>query len=65
MAISGASRVWQGAEQILGLNNRFIVRFSRIWDSWGSAVGLLGKNHPAGVILAAVLFARCRRAPRP
>jgi len=40
----------------LGLNNRFIVRFSSDLGFMGIAVALLGKNHPAGVILAAVLF---------
>ncbi|HOB41121.1 MAG: ABC transporter permease [Limnochordia bacterium] len=56
MAISGALAGLAGAEQILGLNNRFIVRFSSDLGFMGIAVGLLGKNHPAGVILAAVLF---------
>lgn len=56
MAISGAFAGLAGAEQILGLHNRFIVRFSSDLGFMGIAVALLGKNHPVGVILAAVLF---------
>jgi len=56
MAISGALAGLAGAEQILGLHNRFIVRFSSDLGFMGIAVALLGKNHPVGVLLAAVLF---------
>jgi ABC-type uncharacterized transport system permease subunit len=56
MAISGALAGLAGTEQILGLHNRFIVRFSSDLGFMGIAVALLGKNHPFGVILAAVLF---------
>ena len=56
MAISGALAGLAGTEQILGLNNRFIQRFSPDLGFMGVAVALLGKNHPVGIILAAVLF---------
>lgn len=56
MAISGALAGLAGTEQILGLHNRFIVRFSADLGFMGVAVALLGKNHPVGVILAAILF---------
>lgn len=56
MAISGAFAGLAGMEQILGLHNRFIVRFSPDLGFMGIAVALLGKNHPVGVIFAAVLF---------
>ncbi len=56
MAISGALAGLAGMEQILGLNNRFIQRFSPDLGFMGVAVALLGKNHPVGIILAAVLF---------
>ncbi|NLL44020.1 MAG: ABC transporter permease [Firmicutes bacterium] len=56
MAISGALAGLAGTEQILGLHNRFIVRFSADLGFMGIAVALLGKNHPFGVILAAILF---------
>lgn len=56
MALSGALAGLAGTEQILGLHNRFILRFSSDLGFMGIAVALLGKNHPAGVILAAVLF---------
>ncbi len=56
MAISGAFAGLAGTEQILGLHNRFIIRFSADLGFMGVAVALLGKNHPFGVILAAILF---------
>lgn len=56
MAISGAFAGLAGTEQILGLHNRFILRFSSDLGFMGIAVALLGKNHPAGVVLAAILF---------
>ena len=56
MAISGALAGLAGTEQILGLHNRFILRFSSDLGFMGVAVALLGKNHPVGVILAAILF---------
>jgi ABC-type uncharacterized transport system permease subunit len=56
MAISGALAGLAGMEQILGLNNRFIQRFSPDLGFMGVAVALLGKNHPVGIVLAAVLF---------
>lgn len=56
MAISGALAGLAGTEQILGLHQRFIVRFSADLGFMGVAVALLGKNHPVGVIFAAILF---------
>lgn len=56
LAISGALAGLAGTEQILGLHNRFIVRFSADLGFMGVAVALLGKNHPLGVLLAAILF---------
>lgn len=56
MAISGAFAGLAGTEQILGLHHRFILRFSPDLGFMGIAVALLGKNHPVGVVLAAILF---------
>lgn len=56
MAISGALAGLAGMEQVLGLNNRFIQRFSPDLGFMGIAVALLGKNHPVGIVLAAILF---------
>lgn len=56
LATSGALAGLAGTEQILGLHNRFIVRFSADLGFMGVAVALLGKNHPVGVLLAAILF---------
>lgn len=56
MALSGALAGLAGTEQILGLHNRFILRFSPDLGFMGIAVALLGKNYPVGVVFAAVLF---------
>ena len=56
MAISGALAGLAGAEQVLGLHTRFIQRFSPDLGFMGIAVALLGRNHPFGVLLAALLF---------
>lgn len=56
MAVAGAIAGLAGTEQILGLHNRFIVRFSADLGFMGIAVALLGKNHPVGVLFAAILF---------
>ncbi len=60
MAISGGLAGLAGAEQILGLHGRFIQRFSPELGFIGIAVALLGKNHPVGVLLAALLFGALR-----
>ncbi len=56
MMISGGLAGLAGAEQILGLHTRFIQRFSPDLGFMGIAVALLGRSHPFGVILAAILF---------
>ncbi len=56
MVISGSLAGLAGAEQVLGLHTRFIQRFSPDLGFMGIAVALLGRNHPFGVLLAALLF---------
>lgn len=62
MAISGALAGIAGASQSLGLEFRASQPFGFIgYGMTGIAVALLGKNHPTGVILAALLFGTLQR----
>ncbi len=60
MVVSGACASLAGVEQVLGVHGRFIQRFSPDLGFVGIAVALLGKNHPVGVFLAAILFGALR-----
>lgn len=54
--ISGAIAGLAGAEQILGVNHRYIADFSAGLGYTGIAVALLAKHNPIGCILTAVFF---------
>ncbi|SDY65336.1 simple sugar transport system permease protein [Proteiniborus ethanoligenes] len=56
MISSGAFAGLIGAERVLGVYQRFIHSFSPGYGFTAIAVGLLGKNHPLGIIPAAILF---------
>jgi len=56
MVISGVLGGLAGAERVLGFNEAFILGFSPGFGFEGIAVALLGRNHPVGVFLAALLF---------
>ncbi len=56
MVISGVLAGLAGAERVLGFHGSFILGFSPGYGFEGIAVALLGKNHPVGVIFAAILF---------
>jgi len=56
MVISGMIAGLAGAERVIGFHGSFILGFSPGYGFEGIAVALLGKNHPVGVILAAILF---------
>ncbi|MBI3962252.1 MAG: ABC transporter permease [Deinococcus sp.] len=60
MLLSGLIGGLAGASQILGLHYRFFDRFSPGYGFDGIAVALLGRNHPLGVLLAALLFGALR-----
>ncbi|MFY9622317.1 MAG: ABC transporter permease [Pyrinomonadaceae bacterium] len=57
MAISGALAGMVGINEVLGYRYRFYDGFSANYGFVGIAVALLGRNHPVGVFLAAILFA--------
>jgi len=57
MAVSGALAGMVGINEVLGNRHRYYDGFSDNYGFTGIAVALLGRNHPVGVILAALLFA--------
>jgi ABC-type uncharacterized transport system permease subunit len=56
MLLSGAVGGLAGGFQILSVNYRFIDNFSPGYGFTGIAVALLGRNHPLGIVLAALFF---------
>jgi len=60
MVLSGMLAGAGGAGEVLGVHRRFIDRFSPGYGFDGIAVAVLGRNHPAGVVLAALLFGALR-----
>lgn len=56
MTLSGALGGLTGANEILGVNHTLTVGFSSGYGFDAIALALLGKNHPLGVVLAAMLF---------
>ncbi len=60
MVLSGGLAGMAGANEVLGVNYNLAMAFSSGygWDS--IALALLGKSHPAGVVLSALLFGALR-----
>jgi len=56
MAISGALAGMVAINEVLGYRYRYYDGFSAGYGFTGIAVALLGRNHPLGVIVAALLF---------
>ncbi|HWS86997.1 MAG TPA: ABC transporter permease [Pyrinomonadaceae bacterium] len=56
MAVSGALAGMVGINEVLGYRYRYYHEFSASYGFTGIAVALLGRNHPVGVFLAAILF---------
>jgi len=56
MALSGAIAGLAGVAEVMGYRYRFLDNFSGGWGFAGIAAALLGRNHPFGVLAAAVLF---------
>jgi len=56
MTISGALAGMVGINEVLGYRYRYYDGFSANYWFTGIAVALLGRNHPVGVLLAALLF---------
>jgi ABC-type uncharacterized transport system permease subunit len=60
MALSGLLAGFAGAIEVTGLNYRHELGFSVGYGFDAIAIALLGKTHPLGVVLAAILFAGMR-----
>ena len=60
MAISGGLAGLAGANEVLGVNHFLAGGFSAGYGFDAIALALLGKSHPLGVVLAALLFGTLR-----
>ncbi len=56
LCISGALAGLSGAAEVMGVHHKIFDQFSSGFGFTGIAVALVAKNHPLGVILAAILF---------
>lgn len=65
MAISGGLAGMVGINEVLGYRYRYYDGFSDNYGFTGIAVALLGRNHPGGVIVSALLFAVLARGGVP
>jgi general nucleoside transport system permease protein len=60
MGLSGALAGLAGAIEVTALNYRHELGFSVGYGFDAIAIALLGKNHPAGIVIASILFAAMR-----
>lgn len=56
MFLSGGLAGLAGANEVLGVNHNLAVAFSSGYGFDAIALALLGKSHPMGVVLAAIMF---------
>lgn len=56
MAVSGALAALTGVTEVFGKTGKFVDGFSPGYGFTGIAVAVLGRNHPVGVLLSALLF---------
>ena len=56
MAISGALAGLVGMNEIAGVQHKLVLEFVGGAGFTGIAVALMGRNHPAGIVLASLLF---------
>jgi simple sugar transport system permease protein len=56
LCISGALAALAGSIEVMGVHHRLFDQFSSGFGFTGIAVALLAKNHPIGIIPAALLF---------
>jgi ABC-type uncharacterized transport system permease subunit len=60
MSLSGALAGMAGSNEVLGVNHNLAMAFSSGYGFDSIALALLGKSHPLGVVLAALLFGTLR-----
>lgn len=56
MALSGALASGLAANEVMGVQHRVVIEFTSGYGFVGIAVALMGRNHPLGIVLAALLF---------
>lgn len=56
MTLAGAVAGMIAVNEVLGVQNRLVIDFVFGYGFVGIAVGLMGRNHPIGIALAAILF---------
>ncbi|MDR3471434.1 MAG: ABC transporter permease [Devosia sp.] len=56
MMISGALAGMVAVNEVLGVQSRIVIDYTSGYGFVGIAVALMGRNHPVGIALAAVLF---------
>jgi simple sugar transport system permease protein len=56
MCLSGGLAGFVGVNELLGVHHRIVLDFSAGYGFAGIAVALMGRNHPVGIALAALLF---------
>ena len=56
MLVSGGLAGLVGVNEVMGVHHRLILDFTSGFGFVGIAVALMGRNHPAGIFLAALLF---------
>jgi simple sugar transport system permease protein len=61
MTISGGLAGMVAIGEVLGYRYRYYDGFSDGWGFLGIAVALLGRNHPLGILIAAIFFAVLKR----
>ena len=56
MPVSGALAGFVGVNELMGVHHRIVLDFPAGYGFAGIAVALMGRNHPVGIVLAALLF---------
>ncbi len=56
MGISGGLAGFLGINEIMGVHHRLLLEFTAGYGFVGIAVALMGRSHPVGICLAALLF---------
>jgi simple sugar transport system permease protein len=56
MCLSGALAGFVGVNELMGVHGRIVLDFPAGYGFAGIAVALMGRSHPLGIVLAALLF---------
>jgi len=56
MCLSGALAGFVGVNELMGVHHRIVLDFPAGYGFAGIAVALMGRSHPLGIVLAALLF---------